>query len=98
MSRGLRYGKRFSGTGIGQTPTIDEIYGLTKPQRMKRIRISNRKIYLKAKALEGHAWAKVQLTRLTLAGAKGQRTKAGLVPTKVHLSFMDRDVPEKEDK
>jgi hypothetical protein len=96
MSNPIRYGPRYSNTGLGNKPSKKEIDGLLGPYRGRRNRYANQYRELKEKALAGDKHAIECLKKWHLASAKSITKRKE--PTKVHLSFMDRDVGGNENE
>lgn len=87
----LKYGKRFAGTGLGQTPTVSELHGLGHTARKKQSYYNRVRVILKEKAENGDEIALYKLKKLHLA-QHSQRSKKK--PTKVKLKFLENEIPD----
>lgn len=86
----LRWGSRFSGTGLGHTPTAHEIYGLLRVPTRRFQGFQARREALKERALQGDGWAIDALKKVTLAhrGAASATTRSKTRPvTKIKFSW-----------
>lgn len=91
MSR-LRYGKRFSNTGLGQTPTLTEVYGLTRSCSRKAKYYQELAHILKKRAMEGDTKSATKYKKLMAARSKAYQPRKAK-PTQVKLSFLEREIP-----
>ena len=88
MSNRMRYGKRFSNTGLGQQPTAKELFSLSYGARKTQSHFAEVAKELKERAEAGDLTARYRLTKMFLAKHSGRSKKK---PTKVQFSFLKDD-------